>query len=216
MRIRKKQQLNICVDIDGTVTDPYYWLGHANHFFGKNIATEDVKDYEMHKVMGVAPEEISVFYDQHAADMHAKAEVRPGAAEVLRKFHGSHKIHFVTARQQDMEKVSIDWLRRNHFPMDSIHHLGTHHKVATAKALGSHLFIEDSLENARELAQAGLWVLLLDCSYNQATLPRNVTRVRNWHQISDIISMCEPQAVRNGFQWPKAQLVPAIWNLIIS
>lgn len=30
-------KLNICIDIDGTVTEPYYWLNIFNKHFKKNI-----------------------------------------------------------------------------------------------------------------------------------------------------------------------------------
>ncbi len=34
------KNLNICIDIDGTITDPYYWLNITNKYFNKNITEE--------------------------------------------------------------------------------------------------------------------------------------------------------------------------------
>ena len=38
----KVKNLNICIDIDGTITDPYFWLNIANKYFNKNITIDKV------------------------------------------------------------------------------------------------------------------------------------------------------------------------------
>ena len=32
------KKFNICIDIDGTITDAYYWLEPCNRYFMKNIS----------------------------------------------------------------------------------------------------------------------------------------------------------------------------------
>lgn len=179
--------LNIGVDIDGTVTDPYYWLHDANKYFNRQVGVKDITCYEIQKVMKIDESAYDEFYDKFGESMHWKSVVQPGAKDVISKLSFLHRIHFVTAREKIMQEVSLDWLRKESIPLDSITLLGDHHKVNTAISLKCDWFIEDSLSNALELSDAGFHVLLLDCNYNKAVLPSNVMRVSNWYQIENII-----------------------------
>lgn len=183
------QKLNLCVDIDGTVTEPYYWLERANRYFGKEVKSEEVAVYECHKALGVGEDDFSEFYDLYGKLLHSESEARFGASEIIKKLYDRHFIHFVTAREEKMRDVSIEWLNRHQMPMDSISLLGSHYKIEKAKELKSDLFIEDCYNNAVQLAQAGLDVLLIDCAYNKGPLPPNVIRVNNWFEILKITEL---------------------------
>ena len=175
---------HIGIDIDGTVTEPYYWLERVNQYFKTNIQPEDVTVYEIHKILGIEPEEYEKFYQLFGKLLHKEARIRSGAQEVINQLYHNHMIHFITARESIMKNVSVDWLKRYHIPMDSITLLGSSDKVDEAQRLSCDIFIEDRYENALQLSKAGIDVLLLDCSYNQGALPVNVTRVKNWFAIA--------------------------------
>jgi len=179
--------LNICIDIDGTVTGAYDWLSEANRYFSKNVGQKEVTQYEIHKVMGVTSNDYNDFYGVLGEKIHREAEMRPGAAEVIERLWGQSNIHFVTARQETMRDVSTEWLRKYRIPFDTLTLLGHSHKAESAKRLQCDVFIEDSLSNAQELAKAGFNVLLVDSNYNQAALPRGIRRVGNWRQIEQIV-----------------------------
>ena len=98
-----------------------------------------------------------------------------------------HRIHFVTARDEIMREVTLEWMNHYNIPMDTISFLGSHDKVNKAKDLESDIFIEDRLENALQLSDANLQVLLVDCNYNKGELPNNVVRVENWKEINEWI-----------------------------
>lgn len=183
----KELKLNIGIDIDGTVTAPCDWLHKANLFFGRDVKPKDVNRYEIDKVMGVTKEEYDEFYTLYGEEIHSDAPARLGAREALNSLHGTHSLHFITAREEKMRNVSIGWLSRHKIPMDSITLLGHSNKAPQAKALGCGLFVEDSYDNAVTLAKEGIGVLLLDCSYNKGALPKNVRRVHNWFEIRQII-----------------------------
>ncbi|HYE67080.1 MAG TPA: hypothetical protein VEA58_00630 [Anaerovoracaceae bacterium] len=182
------QRLSLCIDIDGTVTDPYYWIPKANKFFKRNVKPEDVTSYDMHEVLGVEEKEYEEFYSVFGTTLHKEAEIRSGVHEVINEFYKTHYIHFVTAREEKMESVSLDWLYEHQIPFDSISLLGSHDKVKRAGELESDFFIEDRYSNALQLARAGFDVLLIDCSYNQGPLLPNITRVRSWSDIKQIIT----------------------------
>lgn len=181
------KKLNLCIDIDGTVTEPYYWLERANRYFGRQVAPEDVTVYEIHKVLDVGEDDYNKFYALYGKLLHRESKARFGAGESIRRLYRRHRIHFVTAREEKMRETSVEWLARHQMPMDSIHHLGSHYKVDKARELKSDLFIEDSYCNALQLAKAGFDVLLIDCTYNKGPLPGNVTRIKNWSEIEEIV-----------------------------
>lgn len=180
------RKLNLCIDIDGTVTEPYYWLERANRYFSRNVKPEDVNAYDIHKVLEVGEDDYKEFYDLYGKLLHKESKTRFGAGDSVRRLYQKHNIHFVTAREAKYEQTSIEWLKEHRFPMDTIHHLGHPDKVKTARDLKSDLFIEDSYSNAIQLGKAGIDVLLIDCNYNKGPLPENVIRVGTWSEIETI------------------------------
>ena len=171
----------ICIDIDGTLTEPFYYLKRANDYFGMCLLPEDVRHYDVHLNYGIPRRMYLEFYERFGERIHFEASPRTGAAGIVGYLAETHDIHYVTARTVDMTSVSRAWLKFNGFPMGGLHCLGSHRKVEQARALGCDVFIEDRFENARELAEAGMAVLLMDCPYNQGTIP-GVRRVHDWRE----------------------------------
>jgi hypothetical protein len=192
------KNLNLCVDIDGTVTEPYYWLDKANEYFSTNLKPKDVTEYEIHKMLGVSREAFIHFYEIFGQQIHLDSKVRFGAKEMVNRLYRTHNVHFVTAREEKMEDVTIKWLNRNGFRADSLSLLGTGNKVPKARELSSDFFIEDCHENAVVLAEAGFNVLLIDCTYNQKPVPKQVIRIKNWWQIVKIIDQCNYPNAQNA------------------
>ena len=179
--------LNICIDIDGTVTVADYWLSRANAHFNRSIKPEEILVYDIPAVMGISTDEYQAFYDQFGVEIHRDTEIRPGVKPVIDRLYIDHRIHFVSARSRDMLDVSVEWFRRHRIPMDSLTLLNSPDKVSRAIDLLCDVFIEDRYETAIQLAKAGFDVLLIDTTYNQGHLPANVTRVTHWRQIELLI-----------------------------
>ncbi|WP_411680883.1 5' nucleotidase, NT5C type [Clostridium thailandense] len=157
------KNLNICIDIDGTITDPYFWLSIANKYFNKNITIDKVTEYEIDKVMGVTREEYYEFYNKSKFEMHNdEVRLRESAREVIEELIQTDNIYFVTARDKDLEMLTYSYLNKNRIPYDEVFILGTHYKVNTAKKLKCDIFIEDSYSNALQLSENGFKVLLID------------------------------------------------------
>lgn len=175
--------LNICIDIDGTITEPYYWLDMTNKHFNKNIKEEQISEYDIHKVMGIERHEYERFYDENKFEIHSDPKIREDAQLVLKTLNRAHNIYFVTARERELTILTHVYLRKNEIPYDELHVLGNHYKVNKAKELKCHVFIEDHYDNAEQLSREGFKVLLLDTNYNRKPLNENVIRVYNWIDI---------------------------------
>lgn len=180
--------LNICIDIDGTITDPYFWLNSANTYFNKNLTVDEITQYDISKAMGIPKSEYIDFYNKNKFKLHGKEEnIRKDAKKVIQKLIEEHNIYFVTARDKDLEILTHQYLKKNCIPYDNVFVLGTTYKVDMAQKLSCDIFIEDSYENSLQLSQNGFKVLLINTNYNQMQLNENITRVFNWEQIHDII-----------------------------
>lgn len=176
-------RLNLCIDIDGTITEPYYWLDMANRCFGTNITPSEVTTYEIHEVLSIPRGDYLRFYEEHGVELHEKAKLREDAKQFLWELNEKHNIFYVTAREARMKEVTERWFSRNNLPTGELYILGTHYKVDKAKELSCNVFIEDRYENAIQLAQAGFEVLLIDCTYNRGPLISGITRVSSWREI---------------------------------
>lgn len=182
------KNLNICIDIDGTITDPYFWLDIANKYFSKNITIDKVTEYKVDIVMGVTRDEYYDFYKKNKFKMHNdNVSLREDAKEVIEKLIKLNNIYFVTARDKDLKLLTYSYLNNNGIPYDDVFVLGTHYKVDMARKLKCDIFIEDCYENALQLSQNGFKVLLIDTNYNRKPLNKNIVRVLNWNEIYELI-----------------------------
>ncbi len=181
-------KLNICIDIDGTITDAYYWIHLANKYFNKNIKEEDVTSYEMSEVFGVSEEEYRKFYNQYIEEIHKAASLRENVKDVLALLSAHHDLYFVTARDKRLEKLTINFMKENKIPYDELYMLGSHYKVDKARELDCDIFIEDNYNNAIQLSVAGFPVILMDTNYNKLPINEKIKRVTNWKEIYKIIS----------------------------
>jgi hypothetical protein len=217
MNKKNQRMMNICIDIDGTVTDATYWLKHANAHFNRALTPADVTEYNIDKVLGIDQAAYDAFYAQYGEAMHRESDIRPEASAVINRLYENHRIHFVTARSESMRPVSLEWLKRHRIPLDTISLLGSHDKVRQARELNCDLFIEDRYENAIQLSLAGFKVLLVDCPYNRGALPRSVQRISSWSEVEPMIAATEETTqtapalthALPGYPFGLLQLMPA-------
>ncbi|NEZ46884.1 hypothetical protein FDF74_06605 [Clostridium niameyense] len=181
-------KLNICIDIDGTVTEPYYWLNIFNKHFKKNIKPSEVTKYNIDEVMGITEEQYNEFYEKHKVRIHTVEEkVRKDAKDVLNILKEYNNIYFVTARDKSLEMLTRCYLENNGINYDELYVLGSHYKVKKAIELKCDIFIEDNPNNALELSEAGFKVILIDTNYNKNIHGYNIIRVYNWREVYNIV-----------------------------
>ncbi|MBE6069590.1 MAG: hypothetical protein E7211_18160 [Clostridium lundense] len=182
------KNLNICIDIDGTITEAYFWLDICNEYFNTNFREEQVTEYAIHKILGVDDKEYERFYEKYKVKMHTEQELRENAKSVIERLSLFNNIYFVTARDKSLTMLTHAYLRKNEIPYNELFVLGSHYKVDKARELKCNVFIEDSYDNAVQLSNAGFKVLLIDTNYNRKPLNEGITRVYNWTEIYGIIN----------------------------
>ncbi|NFM80197.1 hypothetical protein FDC04_15525 [Clostridium botulinum] len=185
--------LNICIDIDGTITEPYYWLEISNKYFKKNIKPEDITVYNIEDVLGITEEEYMKFYEKYKVRIHTEEKLRQGAKKVLNELNKYHNIYFVTAREKSLEVLTKSYLINHSIKFRDLYVLGSHYKVDKAKELNCDIFIEDNPSNAVELSEAGFKVILLDTNYNKHIKENeNIIRISHWDEVYNIVKEISP------------------------
>ena len=184
----KMKKLNICIDIDGTITDPYYWLSYANTYFNSNISESQVTSYDIAKVLNINRSEYIEFYEKFKTKIHSNQELRDDVKVILDKLYESNNIYFVTARDKSLELLTLLYLKNHELQFNEVFVLGTSDKVPTAMDLNCDIFIEDSYDNAVQLSNSGFKVILMDTNYNKLPLNDNIIRAYNWNEIFEIIN----------------------------
>ncbi|KAG0307338.1 hypothetical protein BGZ98_000513 [Dissophora globulifera] len=214
----------IAVDLDEVLARTSLAIAEFhNDTYGTSLTMEDFVSYDYTKIWGGTREESIVkwrlFFD---SPYFLKVEPVEGSLETLKLLKSRrYSLVIVTARQQfvaDLTKKFVD----RHFPgiFESIyfanHYLTEQEKMTfvskpksvICRDVHAELLIDDSLENAAEVARAGIPVLLFDLQgaykWNKLEdgqqLPEKVTRVQSWKE------------VQSWFPRPRSPLS----NLIIS
>ena len=180
-------KLNICIDIDGTITSPYHFIPYLNELYNKDIKEEECNTYDWESLYNVEMDDILHKLHNDCIHSYEDADIVCGAKNIIEKLKNNHNVYFVTARNNSLETTTLNWLEKQGFSQIEVHLLGSHYKIEKAKELNCDVFIEDSPSNAVELAQAGMKVLLIDTNYNKDAKHENIIRVNNWTEIDSFI-----------------------------
>ena len=160
------KNLNICIDIDGTITSPYHYLPYLNSIYNKKLTEED-------------------FTTVYWAELYG--DTLEGMLDKLHELYKDNNLFFVTARNYSLTQITQDWLKKQQLSQIPLYSLGTDNKLHKANELKCDIFIEDHPNNALNLANGGIKVILIDCNYNKGVEHQNITRVSSWKEIKDVI-----------------------------
>ena len=148
----------------------------------------------MEEVCGCSREEIVERVDAfYYSPEHMRAAPLSGAQMGVAQLKKDHELHIITARSEHMRERTEQWLTE-HFPhtFTSIHFTNHHSphpiskrsKAEICNMLGINLFIDDSLNHTRLIAERGIPVLLFNAPWNQTLISnKHITRVRAWDEV---------------------------------
>lgn len=193
--MKSYKNLTIGIDIDGTVTDPGSILPFMNEAFGRNLSLADCVEYNLATVYNIPEEVFDKWLDEQGEQLYRSAILHAHADEILKQWHHSHRLVYISARDEKHLPVTYEWLKRFDIPYHSVHCIGSHDKLSSAKECGVQIFLEDRKENAIQLAEElRIPVFLFDTPYNQGTLPTLVKRIRSWKEGNSLLDQLAAQA----------------------
>ncbi len=180
---------NICIDIDGTITDPYYFLKYLNELTGKNILPNEYISTNWNEVFGSEFNHIYKDFDDKFTDLYEKITPKKDAVDVINKlFDSQDNIYIITSRKKSIEKTTIEWLDKYNIKYTKLFSLGgSTKKEDVASELNCDFFLEDDPYFANGLIEKGYKVILFDTYYNRYLMADNVIRVADWAEVNNIL-----------------------------
>lgn len=173
--------MKIGIDIDGTITTPFYWLDFYNEHLGTKMKPKDITTYDHHLSFGISLKSFNTFRNNHIETIHNLALPRNEAARYVNQlFFEYQDIHIITAREKELEPLTKAWLYKYKLNYLSLHHLGSTEKLGTAIQLGLNVIIEDRLETAMEMIKWQIPTILFNTPYNEGLEHPLLYRVNTW------------------------------------
>ncbi|WP_139491334.1 5' nucleotidase, NT5C type [Brevibacillus dissolubilis] len=186
--MKHNNSLTIGIDIDGTVTHPASIVPLMNQAFGKNLTLDDCFDYNLALVYNITEAEFLQWLETYGEELYRTAPVHGQADEFLRRWYDTHKLVYISAREEKHMDATQSWFSQYNIPYHEIDLVGTHDKLAAARKWQVDLFLEDRLENAVQLSEElSIPVVLFDTPYNRKPLPKLVHRVQTWPEVHELI-----------------------------
>ncbi len=181
--------MRLGIDLDGPLVHfVEAYLRFHNRIYSTRFSPREIRKHYMREQLGVSEE-------QHSKDIFAFFEspeygtLRPvhAALQIVRALREQHTLLVVTARSLNWQSLTAATVQQ-YYPdcFEGIHHTTGYgwtpraKKAQVCKDLRLDALIEDCVENAIEVAQEGLPVLLISRPWNQdyCPLPKYVRRIR--------------------------------------
>lgn len=190
--------MKIGIDFDDVIADTIEMVARQhNEQYGTQFTREDFHVYDWHVIWGGTREEgirkADTFFEKDQVK-----EIAPlkGVAEGLAALKAQgHELYIITGRSKRNVAETERWLE-HHFlnVFKSVHYAHFYtldenavkrSKLEICRELGVDLMLDDNLETALELADAGMKVILFDQPWNRnVALPEGVTRVKGWEEVN--------------------------------
>ncbi|MDO8610168.1 MAG: hypothetical protein Q7R95_06460 [bacterium] len=190
---------HIGIDVDSVLADSIPFLDdYHNKTYNSNITFKQHTEYNLKRLWNCTYDEV---YDKCIAFYKSPygMNIKPmkGAKKGINYLKNKYKLSVITSRSFEVEEISHTWLNK-HFPNKFeriIHTNGVakagepkKHKFEVCLEYGIELMVEDCLEFAIELSDKNIKTILLDMPWNQTqSLPKNITRIKSWKEIRELI-----------------------------
>lgn len=187
----------IGIDFDDILFDfNHKYCEFLKERYGTNLCFDDIYTYDMCVVWNTDIHEAVRRVDEFiSSQMHDEVSPVSGSVETIKELRNYYELHLITSREEKFQDKTLNWLDK-HFPnfFNKIHFTNFfgENKIKRMKSEvcienGIKLMIEDAPVHAKDLAEMGIEVLLLDKPWNRVETHTLVKRVYEWKEIEKIL-----------------------------
>ena len=187
------KRLVIGMDLDGVIVDYVTaTLPLLSKVCNRPISYQDLRSRDLGEALNIDEKRVAYIWEQIIfTDLLRYAPPIKGAIPALSTLSG-HDIWLVTGRPTSMQSLTVSWLNERNIKYDRIAFDSDKTAGKLSLERDCDVFVEDQLEVASVIAEAGVFTLLLDQPWNQASiLPKNCERVPDWNAIVRLIKRLE-------------------------
>ena len=185
------KRLVIGIDIDGVIVD----LGSAmlpllSEVCARPVLYQDLCSWDLGKALNIDEATMAHTWERlFNSNLLRHAPPIKGAVEGISAL-SKHEIWLVTSRPMSTESLTLSWLHDNKVSYDHIVFNRRGDKLSVGPTFD--VFVEDFVEEAYAIAEAGIFTILFDQPWNQISiLPKNCKRVYDWNAILLLINDLE-------------------------
>ncbi len=170
------------IDIDAVLTYEgrgvdNIWHRYICDYF--DLEERLTNDYNFAKAYNLTLEEVDQFMDVKATEIFKNVAVRPNCKEVLDRLKKKgYTLILVTARPQERNQITLEWLTKYHIPFDKLIHSDEKAEICQKEEI--EFFIDDNPHHLISIEeQLNISIFLMDMDHNQ-DLNKDIPRVDNW------------------------------------
>lgn len=191
--------MNIGIDIDDTISKTFEIVCEL----AKKYNTEELKRNEeinlnkditspiwCKELFEWNEDEENNFWKKYYLKYIEEVEVKEKARETIKKLAKDNNIILITARFDDntkkAEKVTKKWLEKNEIKYNKLF-MGHLDKRKIAQENQIDIFIDDNFSTCKEIADLEIKTFMMDSKLNKGKENKNITRVKSWTEIEQLI-----------------------------
>jgi uncharacterized HAD superfamily protein len=186
-------RLVIGLDIDGVIVDyATAMLPLLSEICGRPISYQDLGSRDLGEALNIDGRTVTDVWERVLiSNLLRNAQPINGAIVGLSAL-SQHEIWLVTGRPASMRYLTELWFQKKNVKYDYLLFDRIENKLAVGQ--GFDVFVEDYLEEACAIAEAGVFSILFDQPWNQApALPEKCVRVYDWNGVLQAIDKLASQ-----------------------
>jgi uncharacterized protein len=187
--------MKIGIDMDEVIANQMQKLCEFyNLKKGKLYSEKDFHTYNWWEVWGISREEAeNIDKEFKNSELFNKIEPVEGAIDTITLLSKTNKLFIITSRPEKITEKTKEWVLRYLGGNIDIIHSGDFwgkkkSKLEICRELGVELMIEDHIKYSKECAENGVKVILIDKPWNKDLNHDNITRVKSWKEILEVIN----------------------------
>lgn len=184
--------MNIGIDIDDTIANTYDVLFNYAQNYTINDIGKEIKNVDRNCITHMYctefhnwnQKEDKEFLEKYYEKTVLNVQPKMYAVENIKKLkENGDSIYLITARflsdKFDVEKLTKEWLEKYKIPYDKLI-LNSQNKVIVAQENEIDIFIDDSIKNCTQMANAEIKTYMMDTIVNKDFENENIERVYSW------------------------------------
>lgn len=176
--------MRIGIDMDGVMISTIDLIARElSKHFGYRITTDDTA-HRLGEIEGA-----SEYFRNRGEYLLCSIEPIEDAVEVVNNLSEEHEIYIISARYNHHYQVTLDWLKKYGVNVKEVIFTEGKEKSGVCREYGIDLFIEDSVCNALELAEAGIEVILFSTEYNRWVKREGIVHLDSWKEIDQYVKL---------------------------